>query len=649
MATKFSELRAIGYEKAINALEELEELMKKYPCPEHTNLFKTIEKGLELILLNPVTGAPSYAKLERDIKEYENRENERRKNGALLHCYIAHTDINSFKKFNDCWGTGIGDKVIEFAVNTLLACLRTEDVFARGYHEHGDEKLVVIYTKNAIDAINALKRYKEAVEANSPAELQRYGILEENITETIGLTRWEDGEQFYEAEQRADFIMQYAKMTGNLAFMEFLSIQQAIKKGSGKVQVHGWVYRERKLANQVFIVLRDSTNIIQCLLQKDKVDESLWNEANKITIESSLKIEGKIRKEKRAPIGFEIDVSSLSIIHIAEPFPITKDQSTEFLADKRHLWLRSRKMASILKIRSTIFGAIHSYFRKNGFYEFQSPSLTPGVAEEGPTMFKVKYFDKELYLTQTWQMYAEPAIFYLEKIYCIAPSFRAEPSKTSRHLTEYWHAEAEMAWFDLNQTIELAENLVKHIVKEVIKNNKEELNLLNRDIAKLLPLTKKRFPRITYTEALKILKEKCNMEVPWGKDLRTIEEEKLMELYDAPVFVTHYPKEVMAFYKPSEPKNPKTALCFDLLAPEGNGELIGGSERDTNIESVKKSLKEKGEDIKNYEFYLDTMRYGDIPNAGFGLGVERMIKWICGLDNIKDAIAYPRTMERFTP
>lgn len=304
---------------------------------------------------------------------------------------------------------------------------------------------------------------------------------------------------------------------------------------------------------------------------------------------------------------------------------------------------------AIMKVRSTVIGALHEYFRSKEFYEFQSPIIIPGGAEEGPTMFELDYFGKKMYLAQTWQLYAEAAIYSLEKIYCVAPSFRAEKSRTSRHLTEYWHTEMEVAWVNLNELMDYAEEMTKHVIKRVLEKNKEELKILERDVKKLEPTVKKKFPRITYDEALKNLKQKKNISVKWGKDLRTVEEEKLMELYDTPVFVHHYPKDIMAFYKPRDSKNPKTARCFDMLAPEANGELIGGSERDTNMEELKKSLKSKGEKLEDYSYYFDIHSYGAIPHGGYGLGTERLVKWICGLDTIKDAIAFPRTMTRMSP
>ena len=429
---------------------------------------------------------------------------------------------------------------------------------------------------------------------------------------------------------------------------KFISIKQAMNQKKGKVAVRGWIYRERGSNKMKFVVLRDSSNIIQCVLEK-KNFEKQWGDIDKLKIESSLEIEGEIKEDKRAPTGFEIQVKKINIIQIAEDFPIQKDLNEELLGDRRHLWLRSRKMTAILKIRSTVFGAISEYFRSNGFYEYQSPIFQSVQCEGGSSLFEVKYFDKKTYLAQTWQLYAEPAIFALEKIYTIAPSFRAENSKTSRHLTEYWHAEMEVAWASFEDIQDYGEELIKHIVKRVLENNKEELEILERDVKKLEPSVKKKFPRITYDGALKLLKEKKKINISWGKDLRTIEEDKLSELFDTPIIVTNYPKEVKAFYMKEDEKNPKVVHGCDFIAPEGYGEVIGGSEREFDIEKIKKRLKEAGEKIEDYSFYLDTRRYGSVPHGGFGMGVERIISWICGLTTIKDAIAFPRTATRFNP
>ncbi|MBU2590116.1 MAG: asparagine--tRNA ligase [Nanoarchaeota archaeon] len=428
-----------------------------------------------------------------------------------------------------------------------------------------------------------------------------------------------------------------------------MSIQEALDKREGKVKLHGWVYRERKSKQIVFIVLRDSSNIVQCIVKKDIVSEAEWNIAEKILIESAVEIEGEIKEDSRAPTGFEVNVKKLNLISMAEPFPINKDQSTEFLADNRHLWLRSRKMTAIMKVRSTIFGAIHGFFRGKGFYEYQSPMFQSIQCEGGSTLFKLNYFGSEVFLAQTWQLYAEPAIFALEKIYTLAPSFRAEKSKTSRHLTEYWHAEMEVAWEGFLELQDYAEDLIKFVFKKVLEVNKEELKILERDVSKLEPVIKKPFVRMTYTEALDILKKKNKMDVKWGKDLRTVEEDELVKNYDVPLIVTCYPKEVKAFYMKENPDNPKTVLGFDLLAPEGYGEIIGASEREVDLEKLKSKLEAEGEDLENYGFYLDTRKYGSVQHAGFGMGVERLISWICGLDNIKDAIAFPRTPLRYKP
>lgn len=431
--------------------------------------------------------------------------------------------------------------------------------------------------------------------------------------------------------------------------LQYISIEEALKKKKGSVALHGWVHREAKMKEKVFIVLRDSSNLIQCVIKKDAVSDKEWLTVNKVLVESSIEFEGTLRQDSRAPTGYEVDVSKLNVVGYAEQFPITKEINEELLLDRRHLWLRSRKMTAIMKIRSTVFEAFREYFNKQGFYEYQSPILQGMQCEGGSTLFKVDYFGKPIYLAQTWQLYAEPAIFALEKIYTLAPSFRAEKSKTSRHLTEYWHAEMEEAWLDYEGLQNQAEGTLKYIVKKVLEKNKEELKTLNRDIKKLEPIIKKSFPRITYDQALKLLKEKKKIEIPWGKDLRTIEEDQLSDLFDTPVIVTLYPKDVKAFYMKEDPKNPKVVQGFDVIGTEKSGELIGASVREENIGKLKQNLKSRGEDSSKYEFYFDTRRYGSIPHAGFGLGIERVIVWICGLANIKDSIAFPRTPERSTP
>ena len=425
--------------------------------------------------------------------------------------------------------------------------------------------------------------------------------------------------------------------------VELIKVDEVPKHEGEEVKVRGWVYRQRAGKKMAFILLRDSSGVVQCTFKEGSPG---FEKASSISIESSCIIKGVVSKDERAPSGFEIKASSLEVVHLAERFPITKDQSDEFLLDMRHLWLRSQKMTAVLKIRSTVFRAIDDFFRSRGYYEFQSPLFTPAAAEGGSTLFEVNYFGKKTYLTQTWQLYAEAAIYSLEKIYTIAPSFRAEKSSTSRHLTEYWHAEMEAAWMDFKELQVEAEELVSYICKRVADERSKELKELGRSPEELRKVTAP-FPRITYEKALEKLKQE-GMQVPYGKDLRTIEEKKLTELYDKPLIVTHYPKEIKAFYMKEAPEDKSKVLGFDMLV-KGVGEIIGGSEREEDIKILEQKLKEEGEDLDKYKFYLDTRRYGSVPHSGFGMGVERVVMWICGLSTIKDAISFPRTPERDYP
>jgi len=429
---------------------------------------------------------------------------------------------------------------------------------------------------------------------------------------------------------------------------KYTTIDKALKKDLTNVYLRGWVYRQRASNKFVFIVLRDESDIIQCVISKSKNAE-LFEKAEKLTIESSIKISGELKEDERAPTGFEVSVSDMEIIQIAEPFPITEHQSPELLYDNRHLWIRSRKLNAVLKIRHTVVGAIHEFFRSLGYYEFDAPIFQPSQSEGGSTLFEVKYYEDKMYLSQTWQLYAEAGIFSLGKIYNMGPTFRAEKSKTSRHLSEFWMAEMEAAWMTLEEATEVAKDEIRFIVKEVLKHNKKELEILKRDINLLEHYAKAEYPTIKYAEVLDLLNDKYQMDVPWGKDLRTLEEAKIAEHFKVPVVVTHYPTEIMGFYKPPSEDNPKEALCFDMLAPEGYCEIIGGSERSLLVDDMKKRLKAEGENPEIYDWYFALRRYGSVPHSGYGLGVERVVQWMCGLDNIKDAIPFPRTMIRKSP
>jgi asparaginyl-tRNA synthetase len=430
--------------------------------------------------------------------------------------------------------------------------------------------------------------------------------------------------------------------------LNYLTIEEAISKKPQNVNLRGWVYRERKSNKFVFIVLRDESDIIQCVISKSK-NPKPFEKAEKLTIESSVKISGELKEDERAPTGYEVAVTEIEIVQIAEPFPITEHQSPELLYDNRHLWIRSRKLSAVLKIRHTVVGAIHEFFRSRGYYEFDAPIFQPSQSEGGATLFEVKYFEDIMYLSQTWQLYAEAGIFALGKIYNMGPTFRAEKSKTSRHLAEFWMAEMEAAWMNLDEVTEIAKDEIRFIVQEVLKHNKKELKILERDIKLLEYYAESEYPTIKYSEALEILNNEYHMDVPWGKDLRTIEEAKIAEHFKVPVIVTNYPTEIMGFYKPPSPENPKEALCFDALAPEGYCEIIGGSQRSLLVEDMKKRLEADGEDPENYSWYFALRKYGSVPHSGYGLGVERVVQWMCGLDNIKDAIPFPRTMIRKSP
>jgi asparaginyl-tRNA synthetase len=436
-------------------------------------------------------------------------------------------------------------------------------------------------------------------------------------------------------------------------FLDISDVLDAEYDGK-EVALRGWIHRTRSSGKIVFAVLRDPTGIVQVTVKKGNLPDPEFEDALKALVETSAEVRGTVKADDRAPGGFEVLASGFSVISFAEPYPITKDQSEEWLREQRHLWVRSRKMTAIMKVRSTMTGAIHEFFRGRGYHEFTPPIFTPNACEGGSTLFEVKYYDREIYLSQSWQLYAEAMVFSLGKVYDMAPTFRSEKSKTSRHLTEFWMAEMEAAWLTYRDVIEVAKEEIKFIIERILECNQPELELLRVDTVKLAEMLEKNWPTITYTKALQVLREKSGMDIEWGKDLRTVEEEEIMKHFDTPVAVVQYPKEIMAFYKPVEedpddnPLGP-VAKCFDMLAPDGGLEIVGGSERDTDINRLVASLEAEGEDVRKYDWYLDLRRYGSVVHSGYGLGVERTLQWILGLDNIKDAIGFPRTMTRVSP
>jgi len=427
--------------------------------------------------------------------------------------------------------------------------------------------------------------------------------------------------------------------------MSIVAIQDILdgKYEDKHVAIRGWIYRKRESKQTIFLIVRDSSGVIQCTIKKDNPS---WSQAEKLTIESSIMLEGIVKKDPRAPGGYEITVENLSIIGLAELFPITKDKSEEFLRDVRHLWLRSRRMNLIMKVRSEVLKFTHEFFRMQKFIEVSPPMFITSACEGGSTLFGLKYFDQDMYLTQSAQLYLEVLIYSLEKVYCIAPSFRAEKSRTIRHLTEYWHIEAEQAFADMNDLMQLEEELLTYICHKTAEECKKEIKELGADITKLLTI-KTPFPRISYTKAIEKLNEK-GFKIKWGEDLGYDEEKALAEEFGKPFFMYDYPTQIRAFYCKTHRDKPEIAMSADMLVPY-IGEISTGGAREDDKEILVTKIRELGLKEEDYEWYIDLRRYGTVPHVGFGLGVERLITWMLDLENIIDAIPFPRTIRRFYP
>jgi len=428
-----------------------------------------------------------------------------------------------------------------------------------------------------------------------------------------------------------------------LSAKEVLSKDRAGKK----VEVRGWIYRTRSSGGIVFAVLRDATGIVQVTIKKENVPEDQFAAATKAGIESSVIIAGEVAEDKRAPGGYEIRASKFQVVGNSEAFPITEYQSTELLLDLRHLWIRSREQTAVSRIKASLLRGAREWYHENDYVEVTPPILT-GVAPEGSTtLFQVKYYDRIVYLSQSAQFYLESLIYSLERVWALTPSFRAEKSRTPRHLSEYWHMEMEAAWVDNEGNMKVQEELVAAMVKNALKECPDEFKLLKRDINPLKKIEPP-FERMKYDEAMEYLQKKGH-EVSWGSDLGAVEERTLTIDREIPLFVVNYPKELKPFYMKENPDDPRTYKNSDLLAPEGFGEIIGGSERETDNALIMERLREKGEDTKSYEWYLDLRKYGSVPHSGFGLGMERIVTWVCKLDHIRDATPYPRTVARVYP
>lgn len=433
-------------------------------------------------------------------------------------------------------------------------------------------------------------------------------------------------------------------------------VSEALSSGGKEVTIRGWIHRKRSSGGKAFVIIRDRTGTIQCIVDKSKVTEKEWEEIDKAYLESSIVLSGTVRADERAPGGAEIDAKELVVVHSGKEFPITEYQSPEFLLDVRHLWIRSQRMINAMEARSYIFRYARKFLDKNGFYEITPPLLTKAGGETGASMFEVDYFGEKAYLTESSQLYAEAMIFALEKVYSFAPSYRAEKSRTTKHLTEYWHLEPEMAYFNNAKSMKFQEKLVSSIANNLAKENVSILKFFNVDPNALIDI-KPPFEKIKYEKALQILNDKgvINPETKqkkgrfeWGSDFGVEEERVLTEDKDKPIFVYNWPKEIKAFYMPIN-KDGQTVACADMLAPKGHGEIIGGSERIWKLDELEARMKEVGLNMDNYSWYIDLRKYGSVPHAGFGLGIERVIKWLLNLDHIRDAIPFPRLINRISP
>lgn len=437
-----------------------------------------------------------------------------------------------------------------------------------------------------------------------------------------------------------------------------------ISQYEGKeVTIKGWLYNIRSAGKLMFPIIRDGSGIVQGVVSKKEVTEKVWTDFESLTQESSIVVTGKVTKHPKKEEVYELQINNIEIVNISEPYPITpKEHGIDFLMDRRHLWLRSPKQAAIMRVRNEIIQAIRDYMYENGFILFDAPIFTPNACEGTSTLFSTDYFDLgKAYLSQSGQLYAEAGAMALGKVYTLGPTFRAENSMTRRHITEFWMMEPEMAYFDLNDNMNLIEDFLEYVVQRVIKNKRKELELLERDTTKLEKV-KKPFPRITYTEAVEILKKKdiplirktTNGEeeikpFPWGEDFGAPHEEAVVEDYDKPVIIHRWPSAAKAFYMKRDPENPDLVLGVDVLAPEGFGEIIGGSQREDDINLLLDRIHQHELPEEEFGWYLDLRRYGSVPHSGFGLGIERMVSWICNLEHIREAIPFARRPNRIRP
>src|SRR3989454_8301734 len=439
--------------------------------------------------------------------------------------------------------------------------------------------------------------------------------------------------------------------------MKHTYIEDVGKHVGEEVTLRGWVHNKRSSGKIQFVILRDGTGYIQGVIVKNAVPPQVFADADSLTHESSIELTGKVRADSRAPSGFELDVTGLKVyqeVSKDEPFPITpKEHGIDFLMDQRHLWIRSTRQRAILKIRHEIIKAVRDFFDNDGFTLCDTPILTPAACEGTTTLFEVKYFDEQAFLTQSGQLYIEATAMALGKVYSFGPTFRAEKSKTRRHLTEFWMVEPEIAYATLEDLMELAEGLITFVVKRCLERRRPDLQTIGRDVSKLEKI-KTPFPRITYDEAVKLLQDAhakgaLENKFEWGGDLGSPDETYISSQFETPVMVHRYPTKVKAFYMEPDPQRPELALCVDRLAPEGYGEIIGGSQRMASYDLLVQRIHEHGFPEEAFSWYLDLRKYGSVPHGGFGMGIERVVAWICGLEHVRETIPFPRMLHRLYP
>lgn len=427
------------------------------------------------------------------------------------------------------------------------------------------------------------------------------------------------------------------------------TISEVHKYAGEEVKIGAWLANKRSSGKIAFLQLRDGTGFIQGVVVKSEVGEEVFQLAKSITQESSLYVTGTVTKDERSPLGYELQVNGIEVIHQATDYPITpKEHGTEFLMDHRHLWLRSKRQHAVMKIRNEIIRATYEFFNEQGFSKVDPPILT-GSAPEGTTeLFHTKYFEEDAYLSQSGQLYMEAAAMALGKVFSFGPTFRAEKSKTRRHLIEFWMIEPEMAFYEHEDSLKVQEEYVSFIVQSVLKNCQLELKTLNRDVTKLEKIQAP-FPRISYDDAIKFLHEKGFDDIQWGDDFGSPHETAIAESYEKPVFITHYPTSLKPFYMQPAPDREDVVLCADLIAPEGYGEIIGGSERIHDYDLLKQRLEEHELPLESYEWYLQLRQFGSVPHSGFGLGLERTVAWISGVEHVRESIPFPRLLNRLYP